>query len=125
MIFQDKLYHYPAKLVRVKDGDSAFFIIDFGCEIRRKYDTRFVGIDTPEMRSRRGSPERIKAEAAKARTTELLERAGDWNIGIVTHKDKDGKYGRLLVEVWVMHEGELTMVNELLLSEDLAVPMPS
>ena len=125
MIFEDKLFHYPAKLVRVKDGDSAFFIIDFGCEIRRKYDTRFVGIDTAEMRSKEGSPERALALAAKRRTTELLTDAGDWNIGIITHKDKDGKYGRLLVEVWVKKDGKLICVNEVLLTENLAKPMPS
>ena len=46
------MYTYKAKLDRVIDGDTIDVNIDLGFDIQIKKRVRFVGINTPESRTR-------------------------------------------------------------------------
>ena len=49
-----------------------------------------------------------------------MELILDKEIIIGTFKDKKGKYGRYLGEIWLPHEGEIINVNDLLVKQGYA-----
>ena len=92
------LYTYKvSKVHSVYDGDTCTVDIDLGLNIViRKEKIRLFGINTPEIR---GGTEEEKEKARQARDWlhEHLDSADE--VLIRTHKDKSGKYGRLLGEL--------------------------
>ena len=112
------MYQYKIKLDRVIDGDTIDCYIDLGFNINTKKRIRFVGINTPESRTR-DLEEKKRGLAAKARLKEILENAGE------IHLDSHGvsKYSRVLGQLHVSDESSPTMlnVNELLIKEGHAV----
>ena len=85
------MYTYKIKLDRVIDGDTIDAEIDLGFDISVKKRIRFVGINTPESRTR-DLEEKAKGLAAKDRVRQLLE--GTNTIQLNSHGI--GKYGRVL-----------------------------
>tara|TARA_Y100000593_G_C4239098_1_gene301163 strand:+ start:189 stop:557 length:369 start_codon:yes stop_codon:yes gene_type:complete len=115
------MYTYKIKLDRVVDGDTIDAYIDLGFNVSIKKRIRFIGIDTPESRTR-DLEEKAKGLAAKDRLKNILE--GSNTIQLNSHGV--GKYGRCLGELHVdMVDGKecltLANVNELLISEGHAV----
>ena len=115
------MYEYKIKLDTVVDGDTVDAYIDLGFDVSVKKRIRFMGINTPESRTR-DLEEKAKGLAAKERVQELLE--GCKNIKLTSHGV--GKYGRCLGElnVDVLDVKEcltLVNVNELLIKEGHAV----
>ena len=115
------MYTYKIKLDRVVDGDTIDANIDLGFDISTKKRIRFMGINTPESRTR-DLEEKAKGLAAKDRVKQLLE--GCNTIQLTSHGV--GKYGRCLGELFVdMVDGQekltLESVNELLIKEGHAV----
>mgnify|MGYP003125880651 FL=1 len=115
------MYQYKVKLDRVIDGDTIDCYIDLGFDINTKKRIRFVGINTPESRTR-DLEEKKRGLEAKARLKEILEGADE------IHLDSHGvgKYGRVLGNLHVDkvdNIGSPTMinVNELLIKEGHAV----
>ena len=111
------MYEYKIKLDRVVDGDTVDAYIDLGFDVSVKKRIRFMGINTPESRTR-DLEEKAKGLAAKERVQELLE--GCKNIKLTSHGV--GKYGRCLGELFidvVDDREKLTMesVNQLLIKE--------
>ena len=111
------MYTYKIKLDRVVDGDTIDAYIDLGFDVSVKKRIRFMGINTPESRTR-DLEEKAKGLAAKERVKELLE--GCENIKLTSHGV--GKYGRCLGELFidvVDDREKLTMesVNQLLIKE--------
>lgn len=104
------MYEYKALIISVYDGDTVTAVIDLGFSIAFKTKLRLLGIDTPEIR---GS-ERPEGLISKARVVELIQ---DKHVTIVTEKDKTGKYGRYLADIYT-EDG--THINALLLEEGLA-----
>ena len=105
------MYQYQAQVVSIYDGDTITLDIDLGCSIRLKGEKcRLFGINTPEVRG----PE--KPEGLVARDALRAKILGK-EITIKTYKDKTGKYGRLLVEVF----SEDININEWLVAEGLGV----
>ena len=115
------MYTYKIKLDRVVDGDTIAAYIDLGFDVSVKKRIRFMGINTPESRTR-DLEEKARGLAAKDRVKCLLE-----GCNIIQLKSHGvGKYGRCLgeLEVDVVDGKEcLTMesVNELLIKEGHAV----
>ena len=115
------MYTYKIKLDRVIDGDTIDAEIDLGFDISTKKRIRFMGINTPESRTR-DLEEKARGLAAKDRLKQLLEGANEIQLksyGV-------GKYGRCLGELHIdIVDGQekLTMenVNELLIKEGHAV----
>ena len=115
------MYTYKIKLDRVIDGDTIDAFIDLGFDIHIKKRIRFIGINSPESRTR-DLEEKAKGLAAKDRLKNLLEGAN--TIQLVSHGV--GKYGRCLGELHVdIVDGKdcltLANVNELLIKEGHAV----
>ena len=115
------MYTYKIKLDRVVDGDTIDAYIDLGFEVSVKKRIRFMGINTPESRTR-DLEEKARGLAAKGRLKAILEGAN--TIQLTSHGV--GKYGRCLgeLEVDVVDGKEcltLVNVNELLIKEGHAV----
>ena len=115
------MYTYKIKLDRVIDGDTIDANIDLGFDISTKKRIRFMGINTPESRTR-DLEEKARGLAAKDRVKQLLEGAKE----ITLQSHGVGKYGRCLGELFVdVVDGKekmtLESINELLIKEGHAV----
>ena len=107
------MYEYRAFVRKVYDGDTITCDIDLGFNmIMRNQKLRLVGIDTPEVRGP------TRQEGLKVRDIVRSRISNKW-IVIKTHRDKKGKYGRWLAEVyeadveeslnsWLIKEGYAT-----------------
>ena len=106
------LYAYKAIVTDVYDGDTVTADVDLGFNTwRREEKLRLFGIDAPEVRG--------KARPAGLRSRDALwERIMGREVVICTIKDRTGKYGRYLAEIWLGDEN----LNEWLVGEGLAVP---
>jgi len=115
------MYTYHIELIRVIDGDTIDAYIDLGFDVKVKKRIRFMGINTPESRTR-DLVEKKKGLAAKARVIELLEDCK--NVQLESHGV--GKYGRCLGEIFIDRiEGQdlltLQSLNKQLITEGHAV----
>ena len=91
------MYEYRCKVVKIIDGDTVDVDIDLGFGVwLHKERVRLYGIDTPESRTR-DLEEKKYGLAAKDFLTGMLD---DDQIVLKTHKDKTGKFGRILGELW-------------------------
>jgi endonuclease YncB( thermonuclease family) len=126
-------YVYNADLVRVVDGDTARLRLwrpfraewDFGFYIKEEINSvrsiemncRLFGINTPETRGV-SKEEKARGDAATAELARLL------GLGAIRARtSKPDKYGRWLVELWVVDEaGVSTNVNASLVEGGFAIP---
>lgn len=113
---EDKLYHYRAKVVSVYDGDTCTVDIDLGLGVWvRGEKLRLLRINAPEMRG----DEKI---AGKASRDFLREQILGKTVFIQTQRDKRGKYGRYLAEIWLENAaGEWNNINDALVDAGQAV----
>ena len=115
------MYNYKIRPVKIIDGDTIDAEIDLGFDIKTKKRIRFVGINTPESRTR-DLEEKARGLAAKDRVKQLLE--GCENVTLQSHGI--GKFGRCLGEIMLDRvDGKdcltLKSLNELLINEGHAV----
>lgn len=88
-------YQYKAYVTKVYDGDTITVNIDLGFSIQFVKQTfRLSRINTPEVRGEE------REEGLKSRDY-LRSRILEQEIVIVTEKDKKGKYGRYLAEIYI------------------------
>lgn len=107
MLSTNGKWRFPATLIRVIDGDTVVLELDLGMEIFRKGSYRLYGINAPEH------------DAASTQVvTDMLMGGGA--IEVETYKAD--KYGRYLVDLFVMKDGAWVSVNQTLLDMNLAVP---
>ncbi len=105
------MYEYNCEIKRVVDGDTVDVIIDLGFDIFYKSRVRLYGIDTPESRTR-DKDEKVRGLMSKQYLIDELEKG---QVVIKTHKDKKGKFGRVLGEMYVGDKNiNLMMVDEYL-----------
>jgi|TARA_B100000242_G_scaffold53991_1_gene32422 micrococcal nuclease len=108
------MYEYRCKLVKVIDGDTIDVDIDLGFGVwLKKERVRLVGIDTPESRTR-DLEEKKYGLAAKEF---LIKWTGAGELRLKTQKDKTGKFGRILGELWTFD----TNINQKMIEEHHAV----
>lgn len=129
MKVNDRLYWYRVEVLSVYDGDTARGAVDQGFGITgrgedgRGIKLRFYGINTPEMRG--GTPE-TKAKALEAKTF-VSDRVLGKKVILHTRKDKTGKYGRYLAEIYEIIPAEdgdeiaEVSINQQLIDAGLAV----
>ena len=107
------MYTYNIKLDRVVDGDTIDAIIDLGFDVSVKKRVRFLGVNTPESRTR-DLEEKKRGLAAKDRVQELLDGAN--TIQLKSHGV--GKYGRVLGEIFIQDKDETNIcINNQLITE--------
>lgn len=108
-----KLYTYKVKeIVKIYDGDTITVVLDLGMKMYVQKTIRLYGIDTPEIRGE----ERPEGLVSREWLVEKLNKAED--VYITTHRDKSGKYGRLLGSVYINEE--IISLNEQLVHNGLA-----
>ena len=104
------MYEYKAKVTKVYDGDTITVDFDLGFGILiRKQKIRLLGINTPEVRG----PEKPQGIISR---NALRQRILGKVVTIKTSKDKKGKYGRWLGEVFMEEEN----INQWLITEGYA-----
>ena len=115
------MHEYNCTIRRVVDGDTVDVDIDlgFGMWIHNER-VRLYGIDTPESRTR--DLEEKKAGLFAKDVVEHYLPVGSKQI-LRTHKDKVGKYGRVLGE-FIIHDSEQdrqTTINEFMIRHKIGV----
>lgn len=105
------MYEYRAYVRKVYDGDTVTVDIDLGFDIVLKNQKiRLLRINAPEVRGKQ-RPDGLKSRDA------LREKISNKWIKVKTEKDKKGKYGRWLGEIWINDD----CVNDWLIREGFAV----
>ncbi len=113
------MYEYRCTVVKIIDGDTVDVDIDLGFGIwMHKERIRLLGIDTPESRTR-DKEEKKYGLAAKKYLTEMLNDEG--GIVLKTKKDAEGKFGRILGELWRTTDNADKSINQYLVDEHHAV----
>ena len=113
------MYEYRCTVVKIIDGDTVDVDIDLGFGIwMRNERIRLLGIDTPESRTR-DKEEKKYGLAAKKYLTEMLNDEG--GIVLKTKKDAEGKFGRILGELWRTTDYADKSINQYLVDEHHAV----
>jgi micrococcal nuclease len=94
----DSLYFYSAKIKSVYDGDTirADISLGFGIFIKNE-KIRLLNINAPEIRGD------SKEDGRRSRDY-LRSRVLNKNVILKTYRDKKGKYGRWLAEIFVNDE---------------------
>jgi len=95
-----------AGIVEVNDGDTVVISME-----GKKYRTRLIGIDAPEM------GQEPWGRKAKKHLREILKASGG-KVRVEKDVTKYDKYNRLLAYLWL---DEKTLVNELMLRDGYAV----
>ena len=110
------LFHYRAVVTSVYDGDTCTVDIDLGLHIwLRGEKLRLFGINAPEMRG----PEKIEGRKSRDYLRSLIDGR---EIVIKSHRDKKGKYGRYLAELFLLQEdGKWLDINQDLVDQGFAV----
>jgi micrococcal nuclease len=94
------MYKYNAIVRSVYDGDTIRVDIDLGCSVwLRNEPLRLYGINAPEVRGK-------NREAGFAARDYLREMILDKEVIIETRKDRKGKYGRYLADIYLLKQGE-------------------
>jgi len=106
----EELYHYRGHVIKVYDGDTITVDIDVGFHITMKKEkVRLFRINTPEVRG-------VEKPQGIISRDWLRERILDKEIILATVKDKKGKYGRWLADVFI----DGVCVNDELVEKGLA-----
>jgi len=110
------MYQYKVKVVKVVDGHTIDVDIDLGFStVLKKQRVRFLGIDTPESRTR-DLVEKKFGKASKKHLKGLLESAEC--LSLISH-DK-GKFGRILGEIIAhFNEGHPVYETEVNVNEQM------
>jgi micrococcal nuclease len=110
-----ELFHYTAQVLSVYDGDTCRVGIDLGLGIWiRNEKLRLVRINAPEMTG----PEKARGEASRDFLRALIDGQ---KIIVETVKDRRGKYGRYLAEIWIEQGGSWLNVNDTLVAAGHAI----
>ena len=116
---ENTMYEYRCTVVKIIDGDTVDVDIDLGFGVwMKKQRIRMFGIDTPESRTR-DLEEKKYGLAAKDFMTKMLD--DDGGITLKTHKDKEGKFGRILGELWRTTNYADKSINQYLIDKHHAV----
>jgi micrococcal nuclease len=109
------MFDYKCKVKRIVDGDTLDAYIDLGFDVWVSKRIRFMGIDTPESRTR-DKVEKRYGKGAKHRLVAMLEQ-NDNKFTVKSHGT--GKFGRVLGELFV--DAFECSVNDQMITEGHAV----
>lgn len=111
----DRFYLYRAIVRSIWDGDSVRLDIDLGLWTWKHNEAiRLYGINAPEIRGE------FRPDGLISRNWLRKKLPTGTEVMLKTHRDKSGKYGRLLGELKL--PGEATTVNQQMLELGLAEP---
>ena len=93
------MYEYTATVERIVDGDTIDLDFDLGFDVHVRHRVRLKGVDTPETYGVKKDSEEYQKGLAAKKYVESKMPIGSIVI-VKTYKDKKGKYGRILAEVY-------------------------
>ena len=108
------MYEYNATVEKIYDGDTITVTIQLGFGVFKTERLRLKGIDAPELRG----DERPFGLVSRDRLRELI--LGQ-EIIVKTFKDKKGKYGRYIADIYYNSEQGIFCVNDWLVENKLAI----
>ncbi len=116
------MYEYRVKVIKVIDGDTADVDIDLGFGVVLTDErVRIMGIDTPESRTS-DKVEKVFGKAAKKALQDMLGETAILKTQINKDgEDMKGKFGRILGDFIVEHNGEQKSVVNALMEDGHAV----
>jgi micrococcal nuclease len=135
---EEGLYRYRATCWKVVDGDTVDLDIDMGLRVFSRQRMRLLGLDAPEIYGVKEETEEFgKALDATRELVRLLKpnhlghgldrhispyllEGKPTHLWVETVKDKTGKYGRFLVNVWVWWKDEVLFLNKHLIDKGFA-----
>lgn len=88
------MYTYSAKVISVYDGDTITIKIDLGFKITQEMKMRLYGLNAPEIRG-------IERPFGITSRDKLRQLILNKKVQIRTFKDKQGKFGRYICEVYL------------------------
>ena len=95
-------------VTKIVDGDTMDCVFDLGFDVRFESRVRLLGIDTPESRTR-DLNEKVYGLLSKKHLKEwvhwaIMSDRDDIEIQVrCPEKDRRGKFGRILGEIWVRY----------------------
>lgn len=98
------MYEYKGRIVSVYDGDTMTVEFDLGFHVKFTEKCRLIGIDTPEIRTR-NAIEKERGYITRDYVRTLVE-----GKVLKVRTQKEGKYGRFLIEVELEDGSDLTEV---------------
>jgi len=110
MVSYEELYTYKAEVIKAYDADTVTLRIDLGLDTFREESVRLARIDAPEVRGEEREAGLISRDA-------LREKIVSKEVLIRTYRDKTGKYGRFIVEIFLPYtiitesSGESGLIN--------------
>lgn len=105
------MYEYKIKeILRVYDGDTVTVVLDLGFGITKKEKFRLAFINTPELKGSEREQGLISRDWLRERLNTNEE------IIVKTFKDRKGKYGRYIGELFIND----ISINEQMITEGLA-----
>ena len=110
-ITSDNMYIYEGEVLKVIDGDTVDIEVNLGFGVKIVQRFRLYHINAPEMRGR----DKELGKAAKKFLVGLIEGQ---SILVKTYKDKRGKYGRYLADLFTHDD---ICINELMVKNGHAV----
>jgi len=108
------MYEYNATVEKIYDGDTITVTIQLGFGVFKTEKLRLKGIDAPELRG----DERPFGLVSRDRLRELI--LGE-EIIVKTFKDKKGKYGRYIADIYYNSDNGIFCVNDWLVENKLAI----
>lgn len=107
-------YEYPARLVRVIDGDTMEFVLDLGFGLRKKLQIRLLDVDTHEIHG-------DKAQEALKEKKFVINWFDQYYLEderypylVCTIKEPDS-FGRYLGDIW--DRRQVSHLNSVILKE--------
>ena len=111
------MYEYKVEeILSIYDGDTMTVVLDLGFGISSRQKLRLYGIDAPELRGEEREQGLITRDWLRQRINEA-QTAGE-TIIVRSIRDKTGKYGRLLANVFIASEEK--SLNEQMVDQGLA-----
>ena len=112
-------YVFNATVLKIIDGDRIDVDVDLGWNISVvNQRIRLFGVDCPESRTR-DLEEKKYGLLAKSFLIKMLEDKG--GIVLKTHKDAEGKFGRVLGELWRTTDFADNSINDYMIEKHHAV----
>ena len=106
------------QVIKVYDGDTITVAskLPYKDSPLYRFQVRLLGIDSPEMTGKTIEEKKAAQVAQKALEELLLHKK------VYLKEKSQEKYGRILANVYVDHDGKLLLVNQWLLDNKYAVP---
>lgn len=117
MEIQDNFVRHICKVEKVIDGDTMTAIVEMGYNHVDRITFRLTGINTAEMKSKKGTPRLKLAQEAKTYVEMIVDK---YKTRVHSEKFKDGAFGRYQGVMYYYRDEMWVNLNEELLKLGLA-----